>query len=275
MSHLSEALKKPFSDIARSVDDFVFIFHRIDDDNLINFIGGSYTFYKPQVFVSYFPDRNAPKIAGNEMAFAAAMIKAEEYAVDLTIIQYIFALCHSTTPIGEFEETELETIEEWCGDVLEMDSWNDLGKNEAQTILQAIQTWREWKTPPLNSSPNHGFVYLAYCSTGHYKIGFSKQPDKRIKHFDTQMPVDVTIIHTIETDDAPELEKVLQRHYRPKRQKGEWFALEKRDVETLKAIPEWRHREWHFVLNGRHQENFNRLNPTKLSKSSIFRQNKS
>lgn len=81
-----------------------------------------------------------------------------------------------------------------------------------------------------------GYVYLAYADTGHYKIGLSVDPRSRIKHFDTKMPVEVKLVHVIETDDMQRLEGELHRRYEGQRVTGEWFELSQDDVAFIQSI---------------------------------------
>lgn len=79
----------------------------------------------------------------------------------------------------------------------------------------------------------NGFVYLAKSDTGQYKIGRSKNPYGRIKHFDTSMPVGVELIHYIPCDDPVHMEGALHKRYKEHRTSGEWFNLPKDVLDFL------------------------------------------
>jgi Meiotically up-regulated gene 113 len=49
-----------------------------------------------------------------------------------------------------------------------------------------------------------------------------------------RMPHEVTLIHSIETDDMVGLEALLHERYADKRMNGEWFALSDEDVNEIK-----------------------------------------
>jgi len=94
-------------------------------------------------------------------------------------------------------------------------------------------------------SPEHrniksGYIYLAYSETQHYKIGKSKGPIDRINVFNTEMPVEVTMLHCFETDDMSMAEAILHKSFTDKRVKGEWFELALEDIEAIKAITAYR-----------------------------------
>lgn len=84
-----------------------------------------------------------------------------------------------------------------------------------------------------------GWVYIAKSDTGHYKIGRSKTPVERVKHFDTIMPVEVKVIAMIPCDDYVAAEKLLHWQYgehKDFRVKGEWFSIPDFFADRLTSI---------------------------------------
>ena len=81
-----------------------------------------------------------------------------------------------------------------------------------------------------------GWVYLAKSDTGHYKIGRSKNPFSRIKHFDTIMPVGIKIVAMVPSDDYVELERRWHMVFDKYRVTGEWFDLPEDIVENIKRV---------------------------------------
>lgn len=82
-----------------------------------------------------------------------------------------------------------------------------------------------------------GFVYLIQQVNGqHFKIGKSKDPDKRMSLFEVKLPFPIERICAIETDDMNELERELHETFANKRVDGEWFALDTEDVEYIKSL---------------------------------------
>lgn len=81
-----------------------------------------------------------------------------------------------------------------------------------------------------------GFVYLAVSSTGHYKIGISKNPVHRVTAIDTGSPIDVKLIHYFPADDMSPPEKELHTRFNDKKHKGEWFFLDENDIEYITNI---------------------------------------
>lgn len=77
-------------------------------------------------------------------------------------------------------------------------------------------------------------VYLAKSDNGLYKIGTSKNSDRRMRDLRVA-PVGITIEHVIYTDDGLRLERYLHNLYSSKRVRGEWFELDASDVKTIKS----------------------------------------
>ena len=78
-------------------------------------------------------------------------------------------------------------------------------------------------------------VYLlANLDKGHYKIGITTSAvEKRVKQLQTGSSEPIDIIHIFETDFHSKVEKTLHRKFDSKRLEGEWFLLEKEDVDNF------------------------------------------
>jgi hypothetical protein len=70
-------------------------------------------------------------------------------------------------------------------------------------------------------------------NNGPIKIGFSKNPKRRIKSLQTSHP-ETLVIHCVvefETDKAKYLERFIHRDINYKRTKGEWFDMSPEDAK--------------------------------------------
>lgn len=104
-------------------------------------------------------------------------------------------------------------------------------------VLEAELAKRDRQTRGRKTAePKSGFVYLAHCETGHYKIGYSVSPESRIQQLNAQMPVPITLIHVIETDDMVTAEQTLHDRFDGQRVSGEWFTLSGADIDYIKDI---------------------------------------
>lgn len=84
------------------------------------------------------------------------------------------------------------------------------------------------------------FVYLIKIEGRDlYKIGFCKDPQKRIKQLQTGCPYNLELIYTYQSPHATKLEKVLHTNFQFKKEtdnnelKGEWFNLDWEDENNF------------------------------------------
>jgi len=80
------------------------------------------------------------------------------------------------------------------------------------------------------------YIYLIQSlEDGHYKIGVSKHPQKRLKQLQTGNSSELKIIETFQTEIPFQVEKTLQRRYSHFHKEGEWFDMSiTQEVEFLK-----------------------------------------
>lgn len=86
-------------------------------------------------------------------------------------------------------------------------------------------------------------IYLIKSlNEGVYKIGVSKNPNKRLKEVQTGNPSPVEILHLYETENAYKVEKSLHNRYSHLNTHGEWFELSINEelsfMETCSKIEE-------------------------------------
>jgi hypothetical protein len=108
--------------------------------------------------------------------------------------------------------------------------------NELKFRIRFNPETHKEKEPKAKKEKRPGFVYLAYAETGQHKIGISKNPQERIKVFDTIMPINVQLVHAFAADDAKEAENILHTKFESKRRDGEWFNLDESDINLILGI---------------------------------------
>lgn len=98
--------------------------------------------------------------------------------------------------------------------------------------------WREGYHPKSTGKPQVGFVYLLRSSNGFFKIGKSKNPERRIKQLRKQYDlVEIECICLIPTNHMAQLELDLHSEFLRKRVNyTEWFLLTPADVEFIKGL---------------------------------------
>ena len=70
------------------------------------------------------------------------------------------------------------------------------------------------------------YIYLIQSTNeGYYKIGVSKDPNKRLKQLKTGNSSPLKLINSYKTDIANKIEKILHRKYSHLSMEGEWFDL--------------------------------------------------
>jgi hypothetical protein len=82
-----------------------------------------------------------------------------------------------------------------------------------------------------------GYVYMALLKLGRekrYKIGKAILVERRKDQISIQLPEDLELVHSINTDDAYGIEDYWQRRFAGKNTKGEWFVLSREDIEVFK-----------------------------------------
>ena len=112
-------------------------------------------------------------------------------------------------------------------------------KQDFKALLINLESERNRRAGIDLHSPAYGYVYLILSTTGHYKIGRSNDPTRRINQFVSSkvvLPLDFELVHTIETNNMNQLEVSLHLQFHAKRFKGEWFTLDATDVSYIKNL---------------------------------------
>jgi hypothetical protein len=78
-----------------------------------------------------------------------------------------------------------------------------------------------------------GYVYLMK-SGRFYKIGSSRNVERRNYEIGIKLPEDINILHKIRTDDPIGIENYWHNRFKDKRKQGEWFDLSKEDISGFK-----------------------------------------
>lgn len=142
-------------------------------------------------------------------------------------------------------QCKLVTREEWiairaCVDNFmnnasdtEIDNYNH---HEDERIQQEIEGMQYSHSPKKERPKKHGYVYFLLADNGLAKIGQTSKVDRRIFQLSVQLPYELKLVTTIESDDCEELEKFYHNKFSEKRVNGEWFNLDSSDFEEVKSI---------------------------------------
>ena len=81
-----------------------------------------------------------------------------------------------------------------------------------------------------------GWVYLVGAENGWYKIGMSKNVDRRHGELNRAVPLRQSVIHKFKCRNARKAEAFLHRKYKAKRIGYEWFKLSGMDVAWIMSL---------------------------------------
>jgi hypothetical protein len=106
-------------------------------------------------------------------------------------------------------------------------------KPYAQRFLRLLECVRTSKNPA-----RKGYVYIAKADFGHtiYKIGMSKDPRRRVDDINGYLPVTVSLLHKIKTDDMILVERLIHQQFENNAYQNEWFNPPSNELEALMTI---------------------------------------
>lgn len=90
---------------------------------------------------------------------------------------------------------------------------------------------------PMAVAPAEPGVYFAWCTAvpGYIKIGWSKNPRKRLRHLQTGLPGPVFVLRF---DPGPKaLERALHDGWSHRRAHGEWFRVDLDMFDSNRGTP--------------------------------------
>lgn len=111
-----------------------------------------------------------------------------------------------------------------------------LDSSEWSIAEQEVTKLRLPKNPMKHYHP--GFVYLIAAVENPilYKIGVTVNLETRLKGIQNMSPIELNVLHTIETDQRFALERELHKKFAAKRKHGEWFALDEADIDYILSL---------------------------------------
>jgi hypothetical protein len=122
-------------------------------------------------------------------------------------------------------ESRAKLLADFCSSHTEFaDVWQLLGKsaNGADPAQQGP-----------TARPVLGYVYLQKAGR-RYKIGKTSAPHRRLGEVQLLMPDQITLLHTIETDDPSGIEAYWKKRFEAKHHRGEWYDLTADDVAAFR-----------------------------------------
>lgn len=115
----------------------------------------------------------------------------------------------------------------------------DIGYEIIFSVLKNVKSKNDRKYKKHKRHKQKGIVYVLHSiinGISYYKIGKTKNIQKRIKSFPVDYPIKTEIKYLFESDDISLLERELHEKFEDKRKEGEWFTLNISDLKYLDKI---------------------------------------
>lgn len=91
-------------------------------------------------------------------------------------------------------------------------------------------------------------IYILENVENFYKIGYSKNPQERVKQLSTGNSSELRLLKTFETKYDSKIEAYLKRYFNSKKIKGEWFDLSKEDIKKIDSLIENKESQFDMLL---------------------------
>lgn len=115
----------------------------------------------------------------------------------------------------------------------ELEKYNINRNIELQKEINSY--WKEMNEKTMKKVDKSGYIYLFECG-GRYKVGYSKNPDRRLKELDKR-PFKLNIIaRSKKLDKAYDLEQELHQKLEKYRINGEWYEFSDDFVERIETL---------------------------------------
>lgn len=130
----------------------------------------------------------------------------------------------------------------WCLVILSFTVVWLLTRDDKQQVhrIQLRERLLPRYTKSLYSLPKGQYVYVVQDVTvsGLCKIGKAANPRRRVvDNFGVILPFDLECIWILKCNHMARTESELHQHFADKRVRGEWFALDRHDIEIIKKWP--------------------------------------
>lgn len=126
--------------------------------------------------------------------------------------------------------------------ILKKEEWLKLRKSIDRFYnnisMDDIQRYNEKVVSPiarakLGKNNDSGVIYLLKSNIGFFKIGKSRDLERRVGEHLRNYPVSLDVIHVVIVEEMTKCESYLLSVFSDRKMQGEWFALTSEDVEWI------------------------------------------
>ena len=113
-----------------------------------------------------------------------------------------------------------------------------------------------------------GYLYLIRCGD-YYKIGITQNIEQRLSSFKTSIPFDIELVlkEKFNYIYKSKIERELHKEFKHKLHKGEWYNLDKGDIDKIKQRLNG-YKQMDIFKDGYYEEKLERINSLLYSKLS-------
>ena len=164
---------------------------------------------------------------------AEELVELQEWARKYSDERYAIGLAHEAHwHTSYLTESDLRMV---IGSETATDDERDTAREALTFLLRG-----EHYPPPAKQKPRRrktpGHVYLIVAENGLHKIGRAKRIDERVTHLGIKVPMQIDLVHSIESTDYVWAETFLHDRFHDKREHGEWFDLDVQDVQYICSL---------------------------------------
>lgn len=109
-------------------------------------------------------------------------------------------------------------------------------KEKIEILENEIKEWQKPKEKKVHKNTSKGYVYLLKGQNGKYKIGASKDPQRRCKELRLSSSENHELVHYFKSNEMFKMEKSLHIVFSLKKSHSEWFDLDESEVSRIKGI---------------------------------------
>ena len=107
--------------------------------------------------------------------------------------------------------------------------------SDVTEICNKVSNTLEHEAEHYSKEPDVEFGYVYLMKSGRfYKIGSSRNVERRNYELGIKLPENIEILHKIKTDDPNGVENYWHNRFKDKRKHGEWFGLSSSDISAFK-----------------------------------------